>query len=58
MEINFLDSMPVFTLLAPSVRWWSSEISNPGVKTDDTQQDSKFGLNTLKRNALGAGKLF
>ena len=50
--------MPVFTLLAPSVGWWSPEISNPDVKTDDTEQNSKFGLNTLKRNALGASKLF
>lgn len=57
-NINLLDSMPVFTLLAPSVRCWSPEISNPGVKTDDIQQNSKSVLNTRKRNALGASKLF
>ena len=45
--------MPVFTLLAPSVRCLSPEISNPSVKTGDIQQNSKFVLNTRKRNAFG-----
>ena len=53
-NINLLDFMPVFTLLAPSVRCWGPEISNTSVKTGDIQQNSKFVLNTRKRNAFGS----